>query len=89
VVHHHPVANGEPIRCTWPKFGNDATGLMAGNHLGGLGSTVAVQVSTAEPRGTNLHHRFPRASMGVWKVTDLSFSIACKYHATHMLSPLA
>ena len=75
VVHHHPIANGERLWSTWPELCNDTTGLMASDHLGWLGSTVAVQVGATESRGTNLHHRFTRASMGVRKFTDLSFAV--------------
>src|SRR5215510_11715071 len=89
VVHHHPIANGERLWSTRPELCNDATGLMAGDHLGWLGSTVAVQVGATESRGTNFHHRFTRASMGVRKFTELSFSVPFKHHATHTCSPLA
>jgi hypothetical protein len=64
VVHHHPIANGERLWGTWPELCNDVTGFMASDHLGWLGGTVAVQVGTTESRGTDLHHRFTRASMG-------------------------
>src|SRR5215813_1696667 len=89
VVHHHPITNGERLWCTWPELCYDATGLMASDHLGWLGSTVAVQVGATESRGTNLHYRFTRASMGVRKFTDLRFSVPFKHHATHTCSPLS
>ena len=87
VVYHDPVANGESRRGTWPELGDLATWLMPGDHLGGLCSTVAVQVRAAESRGANLHHGFAGARMRVWKLDDLGLSITAKHDATHTLAP--
>jgi len=87
VVHQHPRTKGEPVRRPWPKRYNDTTGLVTGHHRSGPGSTGAVQVGPTESWGTPLHHRFPRAHLGSWKLADLRGAIACQHDATPTLSP--
>jgi hypothetical protein len=60
---------------------------MAGDHLGGLGRTVTVQIGAAESGSANFHDGFARSGMGVWKLADFSFSITFKHDTTHRLSP--
>ena len=49
VVAHHAVANMKARRCSRPQLLDDAAWFVTGDHLGGFGATVAVQVRATQP----------------------------------------
>ena len=87
VVAHHPVAQLESRRGTGPQLLDDAAGLVAGDHVGGLGVAVTVQVGAAQSGGHYPQDGLSRSGVGVGKLLYFRFAVALEGYSSHISLP--
>jgi hypothetical protein len=87
MVTDDPVADLDARRGAGGQLFNDATWLVAGDHVRGFRAPVTVKIGAAQARSPYLEHCLARPGVGVWKLSNLCLPVSRKCHSAHVISP--